>query len=217
MREFGGPVVPDDFSRPLPVAVAGSSLARALLSLLGWQVRMQGLPGRQGVIVVYPHTSNWDFFILVLTKWAVGLPIRFWGKDSLFAIPLAGRWLRWVGGVPVKRDSPMGVVGAMVQTLEHSREAGTFFWLALAPEGTRKRTPGWRSGFYLVAWGADVPVGICSLNYAQKTVDVSHFYQLTGDVRADMQRLGSALTQAAGKHPELASPIELIQRHEPKH
>jgi 1-acyl-sn-glycerol-3-phosphate acyltransferase len=204
--------VADDFSRPLAVPIQGSALAGALLSRLGWQVRMDGLPRRQGVIIVYPHTSNWDFLLLLLAKWAVGLPLRFWGKDSLFTLPLLGRWLVWIGGVPVQRDSPQGVVADMVHTLKESRASNTFFWLALAPEGTRKFTPGWRSGFYQVALGAGVPLGICCVNYADKVVDVAQFFQLTGDVASDMQRIALAFQQAAAKYPALAAPIRIIEK-----
>ncbi len=202
----------DDFSRPLAVPVQGSALARQLLALLGWQVHMDGLPARQGVLVVYPHTSNWDFLYLVLAKWAVGFPMKFWGKASLFNIPLAGRWLAWIGGVPIRRDSPRGVVGEMVSSLEQCKASNAFFWLALAPEGTRKRTPGWRSGFYQVALGAGVPLGVCCVNYSKKTIDISRYFVLSGDVAADMQRIATALQDASGKHPELAAPIRITEK-----
>ena len=202
----------DDFPRPLAVPVRGSALARGLLALLGWQFRMDGLPARQGVMVVYPHTSNWDFLYMVLAKWAAGFPMKFWGKASLFNIPLAGRWLRWIGGVPIRRDSPRGVVGEMVRTLEQARASDCFFWLALAPEGTRKRTAGWRSGFYQVALGAQVPLGVCCVSYSQKTIDISHYFVLSDDVATDMQRIAKALHNANGKHPELAAPIRITEK-----
>lgn len=202
----------DDFSRPLAVPLQGSALARGLLRLLGWQLQLPALPSKQGVMVVYPHTSNWDFLYLVLAKWASGIQPHFWAKDSLFAIPVAGRWLRWLGGVPIKRGSPQGVVGSMVRTFEQCQAKDAFFWLALAPEGTRKRTPGWRSGFYQVALGAGVPLGICCVNYRAKTIDASHFILLSGDATADMQRIAKALQGASGKHPELAAPIQLVDK-----
>jgi 1-acyl-sn-glycerol-3-phosphate acyltransferase len=202
----------DDFSRPLVVQRRGNPMARRLLALLGWQVRMEGLPALQGVLIAYPHTSNWDFPYMLLVKWAVGLPIKFWAKESLFAIPFAGYWLRRVGGVPVKRGAPQGAVGEMVRTLQQNRERGGLFWLALSPEGTRKLTTGWRSGFYQVAYGAGVPLGICCVNYKAKTVDISHFFQLSGDVASDMQRIRLALAHASGRRAELASPIKMIDK-----
>ncbi|NVO05041.1 MAG: 1-acyl-sn-glycerol-3-phosphate acyltransferase [Rhodoferax sp.] len=202
----------EDFPRPHPLQLQGSALAQALFSLLGWRVVFEGLPTRQGVLVVYPHTSNWDFVFLVIAKWAVGLPLKFWVKDSLFKLPLLGGWLRWLGGVPVDRSSAHGIVGSMVQALQQCRQSDRYFWLAVTPEGTRKRTAGWRSGFYQVAKGADVPVGICCVNFPQRLVVVTQFYSLSGDVGADMQRIAQALKTAVGKHPEQAAPIHILEK-----
>lgn len=202
----------DDFSVPYPVQIQGSKLARNLLSALGWRVDFDGLPSRQGVLIVYPHTSNWDFFVLILAKWAVGLPLKFWGKQSLFALPVLGVWLRLLGGVPVDRSAPHGVVGDMVRTIKQFRATDTYFWLALTPEGTRKWTPGWRSGFYQVTLGAGVPLGTCCVNYREKTILVSRFYKLSGDVQADMQRIAQAFQGAVGKHAAQAAPIHIIEK-----
>lgn len=190
----------------------GNALARTLFGWLGWKIHFEGLPGRQGVLIVYPHTSNWDFFILILAKWAVGLPVKFWGKDSLFKLPLIGRWMRWVGGVPVERNAKQGAVGAMTRNLNEAKKTDTFFWLALAPEGTRKWLPGWRSGFYQVAVRAQVPLGICCVNFPQKTVWVNRFLNLSGQPEDDMQRIAQALSGAVGKHPAQAAPIQLIEK-----
>src|SRR5262245_41099663 len=80
-----------------PVQLRGSRVARALLRLAGWRVAFDGLPARQGVLIVYPHTSNWDFVVAVLAKWSIGIHVSFWGKASLFVVPLFGRWLRGLG------------------------------------------------------------------------------------------------------------------------
>lgn len=202
----------DDYERPHPVQLRGNRVAGGVLALLGWQVRIDGLPALQGVLIAYPHTSNWDFVFLLLVKWSVGLPVKFWGKESLFALPVMGHCMRWLGGVPVRRGAPQGAVGEMVRTMQQSRAVDGMFWLALSPEGTRKKTAGWRSGFYQVALGAEVPLGVCCVNYADKTVNVSHFFRLSGDVAADMQRIAGALAGAAGKRAELATPIQMIEK-----
>ena len=126
----------------------GNRIAQALLRAAGWRVRFDGLPALQGVIVVYPHTSNWDFPVGLLAKWAIGLPVRFWGKDSLFRYPVFGRWMRAVGGIPVDRSAPQGVVQEMAERFAAARANGELFWLALSPEGTRSYRDHWRSGFY---------------------------------------------------------------------
>lgn len=187
----------------------GSALARSVLSLLGWQVHFQGLPALQGVIVVYPHTSNWDFPVGLLAKWATGIEAKFWGKHTLFRIPLFGAWLRWLGGVPVDRAAAGGVVDQMVDLFDRKRQAGEYFWLALTPEGTRSWRPAWRSGFYRVTLGAQVPILLAALDYGRKQVRVIDVIELSGMVDEDMKRIAQAFEGCTGRRAKLAAPIRL--------
>ena len=192
-----------------PLEFDGSPAARAVLRLCGWRVVAEGLPARQGVVIVYPHTSNWDFVWAMLAKWAIGLPLTFWGKATLFRVPLFGRWLRWLGGIPVVRDAPNGVVGQMAQRLREARERDDFMWLALSPEGTRELTPGWRSGFHQVALQAGVPVMLAYLDYPGREVGLDSAWRLSGDREADLARFAQRLRGRTGKRPEQAAPVRL--------
>jgi 1-acyl-sn-glycerol-3-phosphate acyltransferase len=198
------PVLPP----PHPVRFRGSRLARAVLRLGGWQVIEAGFPARQGVAIVYPHTSNWDFVVGILAKWAIGIPVRFWGKDTLFEVPLFGRWLRWLGGMPIERRSPRGAVGAMVQAMREAAARDELLWLALSPEGTRRHTAGWRSGFYQVALGAQVPLGLVALDYSRKQVRVTEFLRLSGDAARDYALIAQGFAGAQGFKPAQASPVQ---------
>lgn len=193
--------------RERPVRLRGSRVARALLRLLGWRLQFDGLAAPQGVIVVYPHTSNWDFPVAVLAKWGVGIPVTFWGKDTLFDVPLLGRWLRHLGGLPVARHTPQGAVGQMIAAMRAAREQGRFLWLALAPEGTRSRAQGWRLGFYRVAREADVPVALVFLDFGRRAVGFDSFWRLSGDVPADFAVLSERLRDVRGLRPGLAAPV----------
>jgi 1-acyl-sn-glycerol-3-phosphate acyltransferase len=145
----------------------------------------------------------------MLAKWAMGFPAMFWGKDSLFRIPLFGRWLSWIGGVPVDRGAPGGIVPDMVQRLRTARERDDFYWLVLAPEGTRSWRPAWRSGFYRVTVGAGVPLGLAHIDYGRRRVGVHSCLRLCGEVEADMAEIARRLGPARGYRPQLASPIVL--------
>jgi len=193
-----------------PVQLRGSPIAKAMLRMAGWRLDFEGLPGLQGVLAVYPHTSNWDFPVGLTAKWAMGLPAAFWGKDTLFKVPLFGRWMRWLGGVPVDRNNPRGIVGDMVQRMQAAREARQFLWLALAPEGTRSLGPGWRSGFYRVAVQAGVPVAVVHLDYGRKRIWVNTFLQLSGNAEADMAAIAAELDGVRGLRAEQAAPIRLV-------
>ena len=198
-----------DWIAERPVQLHGSALARSLLRLAGWRVVFDGLPARQGVIVVYPHTSNWDFPVGLLAKWGIGIPLAFWGKDSLFRVPLFGAWMRWVGGRPVDRRAANGIVGQMAAELRAARERDAFCWLALAPEGTRGYVDGWRSGFYHVAFEAGVPLGLAHIDYAARTVGIGAYARLSGDIEADTAQIAATLSHHRGKRPDQAAPIRI--------
>lgn len=205
-----------DFQPPYPVQFRGSGLARWLLRLLGWRVDFQGLPTQQGVIVVYPHTSNWDFPIAILLKWAVGIPVMFWGKDTLFRIPLFGAWMGWLGGVPIRRASPQGVVEQMTALMKQKKALGQYFWLALSPEGTRRLTGGWRSGFYRLALEAGVPVGLAGLDYSRKRLVFRDFLRLSGNEAQDLEYMAQALQDVRGLRADAAAPVRLIKSGRPQ-
>jgi 1-acyl-sn-glycerol-3-phosphate acyltransferase len=205
-----------DFEPPFPVQFQGSRLARWVLAWLGWKVEFAGLPALQGVLVVYPHTSNWDFVVLMLAKLSLGVPVQFWGKAPLFGIPLFGRWLRRMGGVPVQRTAPAGVVGQAVTLFEQYKREGRYFWLGLAPEGTRKALPGWRSGFYKTTVRAGVPLGLVQLDYGRKRVRATCFITLRGEPAADMARIAGYYQGVRGCVPGNAAPIVLLDASVPR-
>ncbi len=188
-----------------------------LLKLMGWQVNFNGLPIRsepdphtqqprwvsRGVLIAYPHTSNWDGVIGVLAVWGLGLRVTLWGKADLFRVPLLASLLKSAGAVAVSRTQAGGVVGSTVRAMRHSAH----HWLALAPEGTRKRLPGWRTGFYQVATQAQVPVGVVYLDWGRKRIGVTQFLTMSGDVEADFAQLRDAYHGVVGRCPEAASDI----------
>ncbi len=195
-----------------PVQLRGSRLARWALRAWGWQLLFDGLPAPQGVVVVYPHTSNWDFVVGLLAKWATGIPVRFWSKDTLFRVPLFGRWLRSLGGIPVSRHTAQGAVAEAVRALADARRDGRIAWLALAPEGTRSRTAGWRSGFHRVAMQAGVPLGAAVLDWGSRRVGVVGFWWPSGDDAADCAVLDARLGGCRGRRPDQASPVRPMRR-----
>ncbi len=174
------------------------------------------MPAQQGVLVIYPHTSNWDFVILVMAKWAIGVSVSFWAKDKLFRVPVFAPWLRWLGGIPVNRTSPRGTVGQAVDRFRQARQGNQYFWLALSPEGTRKRIPGWRSGFYQTALRAGVPLGLVRLDYGRCEVLVQDFICLSGNETEDFKRIACSYVGVRACIPENAAPIRLLDPRVPR-
>lgn len=182
-------------------------LALRVLNLFGWKVLFRPLPGPRGICVIYPHTSNWDFPIGLLGKWAMDQPFRFLAKDSLFKSPL-GPWFRWLGGEPVQRGAPQGTIKAQAERMN----AADYYWVGITPEGTRAYRPNWKSGFYHLAMEAKVPLVLVFMDYPTKTLGLVDHVYLTGDQQADMATIRAVLEGHQGLHPENAAPIILGER-----
>lgn len=178
--------------------------ANRLLSLLGWRYELAPPPEPHVLLVVYPHTSNWDFLWGILSRWGCGWPIRWVAKHSLFFWPMGWLLKSW-GGMPVNRAAAEGFAEALANTIRESEE----MLLAITPEGTRSYRDYWKSGFYRIAIAADIPVGIAYIDYASRTVGISEYFRLSGDESADMARIAAAYANRVARNPAKAAPIRL--------
>src|SRR4051812_2938322 len=138
-------------------------LARRLLALAGWKVEGAFPNEPRFVVIVAPHTSNWDFVVGVLAMFAVGVHLSFLGKHTLFRFP-AGPFLRWLGGEPIDRSTRQGTVEVAIDRFRIRPR-----WImAVTPEGTRSRVEQWKTGFHQIAAGANVPIVPVSFDYRRK-------------------------------------------------
>jgi len=167
------------------------------MRLLGWRFAGDVPNVAKAVIIVAPHTSNWDFFIALAARLALGLRASFLGKYSLFRGPV-GAFMRLIGGVPVDRSSPHHVVD---QTVAAIRSADAML-LALSPEGTRKKLPKWRTGFFHVAHGAGVPIVPVALDYSTRTVRFFPAEDPGESPDEALTRFGARFSASMARYPE---------------
>jgi 1-acyl-sn-glycerol-3-phosphate acyltransferase len=177
-------------------------VCRWILRRAGWTVDIVPPDRPKGVIAVYPHTSNWDFVVGYLAKAAGGLELQWIGKDALFRPPF-GAIFRRLGGIPVRRGARSGLVAELVE--EYARRER--IWIAMAPEGTRGRIDHWKSGFYRLALAAEVPLGLASIDYARRRVELRTYVELTGDPEADLARFRERYEGVRGLRPEKMGEI----------
>lgn len=170
-------------------------LGRSLLALGGWRVAGQFPDLDKLVIIVAPHSSGWDAIWGLAAKLAMGLDIAFMAKAELFRGPL-GWVLRALGGIPVDRGAPGGIVEQSAERLRASPR----IWFVLAPEGTRRRVERWKSGFWKIARSAGVPVFCAAFHYPDRRIVLDRLVELTDDPQADLARIRALYRPYVGKN-----------------
>jgi len=186
---------------PAEVPSRGNAFSRWVgrtgMRLAGWGFENEFTNVGKTVAIVAPHTSNWDFPVGVAVMLALGLQSRYLGKHSLFRGPLRGVMV-WLGGIPVDRSHPHGVVGQVVERFNASDR----LVLVVAPEGTRKKVPDWKSGFYHIAEAAGVGIMPIWFDYSRKLVGFGPSLTPTGDYEADLLKLKAYFRREMAQRPE---------------
>ncbi len=172
-------------------------LARLFLRMLGFKVQIEIPDLAKLVLVGAPHTSNWDGVVAIPAIMEMGIRINWFAKDSLFKFPFK-KILLALGGVPIRRDKARGVVEQTTDIFA-AREQ---MYVVLAPEGTRKATPIWKSGFYQIAAAANVPILLTYVDYKRKVVGSGPLMHPSGDYAADLKIIQDFYRTIPGKVPE---------------
>ncbi len=174
------------------------ALARLYWRLSRWTLLSEPQPAGPSILIGAPHTSNWDFVLMLAIAWEAGLKVGWLGKDSLFKGP-AGPIMRALGGIPVNRANAGGVVAEVVARIQ----ADDAFSLVVTPEGTRGHATHWKSGFYRIARETGLPLTLGYVDRTTMTTGLGPRVPLTGDVKADMDEIRSFYANKAGLRPTL--------------
>jgi 1-acyl-sn-glycerol-3-phosphate acyltransferase len=168
------------------------------MSLFGWRIEADDAPNLPKLLLVgAPHTSNWDFILTLTTFFALSVRISWMAKHTFFRWPFKG-FLAWLGGVPVDRSNKdEGIVQQTVNAFD-SRDK---FVIAIMPEGTRSKTRKWKTGFYHIARGANVPIVLIRFDYGRKVMGIGPTIEPSGDAVADIAHIQSIFATIKGKNP----------------
>jgi 1-acyl-sn-glycerol-3-phosphate acyltransferase len=179
-------------------------LARTLTRALGWRFAGEPPSLPKYVLVGAPHTSNWDFLALLALDFAFKLECVWMGKDSIFRGPL-GSLFRRLGGIPVDRSSRNNAVEQAAQAFDQSER----MVMAISPEGTRKKTARWKTGFYYIALAAGVPISLGFVDFRLRTAGFGPLLAPSGDVAADMAIIRDFYQDITGRHPQNVGAISV--------
>lgn len=172
-------------------------IADAYWSISRWSFVSEPAPKGSGILVAGPHTSNWDFVLMLAIAWKSGFRPYFMGKKELFRGP-AGPVMRALGGIEVDRKNPVGVAEDLIERARSDED----FQVVITPEGTRGGVERWKSGFYRIAREGDLPVTLGYCDRKTMTAGLGPTIHLTGDVKADMDVIRAFYADKWGVRPE---------------
>ncbi|MGO3102716.1 1-acyl-sn-glycerol-3-phosphate acyltransferase [Corynebacterium variabile] len=175
-------------------------VARVFWTFSPWTLDTLPAPNRPTVLIGAPHTSNWDFILMLGIAWRLDMNVHWLGKDSLFTgwKGWKGAVMRALGGIPVDRAHPDGLVDDLVGRLR----SGESFGLVVTPDGTRGGHTHWKSGFYRIARETGLPVTLGYVDRTTMTTGLGPTIILSGDVAADMGIIRDFYTDKAGFIPQ---------------
>ena len=162
----------------------------------GWRVEGNFPDVPRQVLVIAPHTSNWDFVAGLGAMLALDLDPRWLGKHTLFRPPL-GWLMRAIGGIPVRRDTHHDMVAQVVDAFRAARA----MVLAITPEGTRRKTAAWKTGYYAIAEQAGVPVVPVWFDWGRRVVGIGAPYAAEGGAAALTERLRGLYHAGMARRP----------------
>lgn len=184
-------------------------IARRLFKLLGWKAvgEIPNVP--KAVFLALPHTSNFDGLYAIPLILGLDLDINIMGKDSLFKYPILARFFKWAGIIPINRSKRGTVLQASIDRLKSSES----LYLGLAPEGTRDYTDKWKTGFYYIADGAQVPIIPVAMDYKTKEIRFLNPVYTTGGYDKDVMKIVEQYKGVVPKYPEkMSKPLKDINK-----
>ena len=171
--------------------------SKIILKLVGWSVIGETPTAEKYVVIGAPHTSNWDFILMMVAVFDRRLEVHWMGKDSLFPWPIKG-FMHWLGGIAIDRSQSNNTVD---QVVEHFKSHSDLI-VIIPPEGTRSKAQRWKTGFYHIAYGANVPIILAAIDATTKTVCFGPAFFPTGDIEVDLPEIQLFYKDKKGINPD---------------
>ena len=171
-------------------------LGFSFLKLVGWEAVGNAPDMPKFVMILAPHTSNWDLIFILAVVYVLGIKCYWFGKKDIFRWPVGG-FFKWLGGIPINRGLRQNMVQQTVEIIQSSEQ----IIVGLSPEGTRSNTKYWKTGFYHIAHQAQIPIVFAFLDYSQKVGGLGPIMNPTGDIEEDMKIMRQFYSGITAKYP----------------
>ena len=184
-----------------------SLIGLSFLKLTGWEAVGTVPDTPKFVMLLAPHTSNWDLLYMLAVLYVLGIKFFWFGKKEIFRWPVGG-FFKWLGGIPIDRSLRQNMVQQIVEIIQ-SREQ---IIVGVSPEGTRSNAKYWKTGFYYIACQAQIPIVFAFLDYGRKVGGLGPVMTPTGDIEVDMKIIHQYYNGITAKHPDNFGNIDIKPR-----
>lgn len=181
-------------------------LTMLIFRIIGWKLEGHTPNVKKYVMIAAPHTSNWDFAFTLMFAFAFKMNMYVMGKKELFRWPF-GYMFAWLGMIPIDRSKSNDIVGEAIEVFNQSESMS----MLVPPSGTRRKVRQWKTGFYHIANGANVPIALGFLDYGRKVGGFGPLFTPTGDVDADMIKIKAFYADISGLYPERTLHVSNIR------
>ena len=168
-----------------------------VLKIQKWKINGSIPEEKRVVLVIGPHTSNWDFIIGVLVILSLDAKINWLGKHTIFKRGFKSLLTR-LGGIPVNRQDPSDLFSRIKVITEKSNG----YLIGMAPEGTRKKVLKLKSGFIRIAKQTNSKIMLAGIDFQKKIVNLDKFFTPTGDLNNDLLFVQDYFSRYSGKRQQ---------------
>lgn len=178
-------------------------ISKLYFKLSGWKT-IGSIPSnvKKCIIVGAPHTSNWDFIYARFGLYIFNYKIRYLIKKSMFDNPIAAWFFKVTGGIPVDRSQSTNLTGDLAKLLKTEDT----LYIAIPPEGTRKKVDRWKTGFYHIAVDCNIPIALAFLDYKKKQAGFIKMLYPTGNMIEDFKLIESYYSPEMAANPDYYNP-----------
>jgi 1-acyl-sn-glycerol-3-phosphate acyltransferase len=178
-------------------------LSKLVFWITGWSLQIGWPEGlRKAVLIAIPHTSNWDLLYARAAFYLMDIPVKFTIKKEIMVGPL-GWLIKGLGGIAIDRKRiPGGRKQTYTEAMTNMLKEADDLVIMVTPEGTRSYAPKWKSGFYHIALGANVPIVIGFLDYKRKVAGIGPVIYPSGEIDEQIEELMAFGRTITGKYPE---------------
>lgn len=174
-----------------------------ILKSLGWKIKGEyPFEEKKLVIIVFHHTSYWDFPTGLLLRKALGFKSNFVMKGSFFKPPF-GFIFKWLGGYPVERD-PKKKTFSMTESISNLYKENDQLSITFTPEGTRSKVRTLKTGSWLIAKKAEVPILFIDFDFGRKVFTFSKAHKACDSFKEEYELMKKFFGKSKGFNPELS-------------